>query len=274
MAFHPERIPADIVRHVVAHLDSRKDLYRCALVNKLFHLAAVPLLWTTLNVRMKPWARPGPLHPAAVLLQRPEYCLYVFEICEDTGWTHMSRAILEERLSALRLCVNLRSFSWTDSSTFSENDAAFLTHLDVLQQLHITELSVKVSAGISPVVWQRLMQMRGLRSFSLSSSQCVLDDISTWAAAASSTMTHLELSVASEADRYPAFIEQLHRLQSLRLDAPCNTIPDLLAYLPNLVALDVRYRLSDRIPAPHHRRPPAARLRDLTVHVVHGRTAA
>lgn len=53
MLFNPDRIPADIVGYIVEHLSSRKDLYRCALVNRVFHAAAIPLLWRTLDVRMK-----------------------------------------------------------------------------------------------------------------------------------------------------------------------------------------------------------------------------
>ena len=116
----------------------------------------------------------------------------------------MSREMLQECLTALHLCVNLRSFSWTDSSMLGENDAAFVAHLDVLQQLSIVDLTVKISAGISPVVWTKLIQMKKLRAFSLSSSQCTtLDGLSSWAERSSRTMASLEFSVISEIDRYP-----------------------------------------------------------------------
>lgn len=156
-------------------------------------------------------------------MQKPRYSGYVVEIQEDSasapivylstrllttldplaGWISMVQEVLQERLAALRLCANLRSFSWTDSSTLGENDAAFIAHLDVLQQLRVTDLSVKISSGISPVVWRKLMQTKGLRRLALSSSQCVPEGLSAWAERSSRTMTHLEFSVISEADHYP-----------------------------------------------------------------------
>ena len=60
-------------------------------------------------------------------------------------------------------------------------------------------------------------------------------------------------------------------LQSLQLDAPSSVILDLLAHLPCLVALETRYRLSRKIPAPVRRSAPLSRLRELSVHVVHDR---
>lgn len=112
--------------------------------------------------------------------------------------------MLQECLAALQLCVNLRSFSWTDSGTLGENDDTFVAHLDILQQLFVTDLTVKISAGVSPTVWAKLMQMKRLQTFGLSTSHCTtLEGLFTWAEWSSHTMTHLEFSVISKIDHYP-----------------------------------------------------------------------
>lgn len=53
MSFKPEDIPLDFLPLVLEHLPSRRDLYWCALVNRAFHSAAIPILYRTLDARIR-----------------------------------------------------------------------------------------------------------------------------------------------------------------------------------------------------------------------------
>ena len=46
-------LPADIIAPILEQVSDRRDLNRCSLVNSLFHKAAIPLLYRTLDVRTK-----------------------------------------------------------------------------------------------------------------------------------------------------------------------------------------------------------------------------
>ena len=52
MPFDPSKIPTDVIPCIVQSLPLCKDLYRCALVNRVFYEAAIPVLYRTLDTRV------------------------------------------------------------------------------------------------------------------------------------------------------------------------------------------------------------------------------
>lgn len=46
-------LPADIIAPILEQVSDRRDLNRCSLVNSLFHRAAIPILYRTLDVRTR-----------------------------------------------------------------------------------------------------------------------------------------------------------------------------------------------------------------------------
>ena len=53
MPFKPEVIPLDCLPLVLEHLPSRRDLAHCALVDRAFHNAAIPILYRTLDAQIR-----------------------------------------------------------------------------------------------------------------------------------------------------------------------------------------------------------------------------
>ena len=103
----------------------------------------------------------------------------------------------------MRLCCNLRSFSWTDSYSSEDADAMFCAYLDVLQDIGIDELHVKVSSGISDHMWTRLTRFRGVSSLGVVSSQVPASDLSAWASRVGPSLRALDFSISSEAGHNP-----------------------------------------------------------------------
>ncbi|EKM53641.1 uncharacterized protein PHACADRAFT_125504 [Phanerochaete carnosa HHB-10118-sp] len=267
----PSTIPADVVRCVVQFLLCRKDLYSCTLVNHIFCDVSIPVLYRTLDIRIpivkRSESRIQVLHPFDTILQKPSYGKYVRKILQ------CARHFSTERLEALRLCHNLRSFSWTDNCSLGDTDTVFCVYLDILQDIGINELHVKVSSGISSCMWTRLMRFHGISSLGVTSSQLPASDLDAWSARVGSALTMLDFSISSEAARYPQcksstslFLRHMIHLRSLRLDAPTSSIPDILCYLPHLTTLDVRYRTLGQTTMPLTQ--PLARLQHLTIHVI------
>lgn len=110
MPFKPEDIPLDCLPLVLEHLPSRRDLSRCALVNRAFHSAAIPILYRTLDAQIRMAVSTEALEPpttrgliayilsrhqkgggdnrvvhsSATLLRHPEYAQFVRHI-EQSG---------------------------------------------------------------------------------------------------------------------------------------------------------------------------------------------
>lgn len=53
MAFRPEEVPADILSPILEQLGDRRDLNRCALVSRTFNEVVTPILYRTLDSRMR-----------------------------------------------------------------------------------------------------------------------------------------------------------------------------------------------------------------------------
>ena len=52
-AFNPRRIPLDVLPLILEHLVDRRDLRICAQLHSTFHDAATPILYRTLDSRVK-----------------------------------------------------------------------------------------------------------------------------------------------------------------------------------------------------------------------------
>jgi hypothetical protein len=253
------------------------------------------------------------LHPFSTILTKPWYGNYVRHVSED-GMIIQKCYILpifrkliysssialttasdynsfQDRLTALRLCTHLQSFSWTDSGYYMQNNHIFVAYLDVLRHLPLTELKVSVSSGVSARVVDGLSQIRGLEVFGLWTSYCAIEDLSFWASRLGRSVRRLQLGVPSGAIRTTEgtchwqflldatgstltmpVLSHMRHLEHLRLDAPHSNVPELLDALPNLVSLDVHYHSPNKcfdLSGDTRCALPLARLQHLTVHITH-----
>lgn len=53
MGFKPQDVPADIIPPILELLTDRRDLNHCTLVSRTFNDAATPLLYRTLDSRIR-----------------------------------------------------------------------------------------------------------------------------------------------------------------------------------------------------------------------------
>ena len=108
--FNSEDIPSDLIAPILEQLVDRRDLSQCALVSWTFNRAATPLLYRTLDSRIRRVVGRVPLfgmkmwiitlqslyydsqdgversiaHPSRILLQKPSYTKYVHHV-RETG---------------------------------------------------------------------------------------------------------------------------------------------------------------------------------------------
>ncbi|CAL1711748.1 unnamed protein product [Somion occarium] len=259
-------LPADIITPILEQLADRRDLGRCALVNSVFHRAAIPLLYRTLDVKTK---RQGYesfiiVHPSKTLLRRPEYAKYVRYVRETATVGFYEPKLISDCRKALRMCINLRSFTWVDDAHDTINDDNFLAYLSILRSLpRVIELIIRTSAGISDEVWSKLTEFTGLHKIAIWCLHGKARVLQGWSEQLGSSLTHLELGVSDLSRQHPNFLSHLPGLKTLRLKgAPSNSIPEILSVLPNLVSLDTEYLGAGRI---FNDDQPAASLRELTV---------
>ncbi len=107
-SFNSENIPSDLVAPILEHLLDRRDLGQCALVGWTFNRVATPLLYRTLDSRIRRVVGPfhylgssqantvpdvtspqngverSIAHPSKILLQKPAYPKYVRHV-RETG---------------------------------------------------------------------------------------------------------------------------------------------------------------------------------------------
>ncbi|PCH35694.1 hypothetical protein WOLCODRAFT_140028 [Wolfiporia cocos MD-104 SS10] len=269
MAVQPQSIPIDVLPLIFEYLDDRRDLHTCAQLCWTFNLAATPLLYRTLDSRIvKGQTRRSVkvLHPAGTLLKKPAYAKYVRHIHESSAVGSSMPLLLPDCQAALRLCVNLEGFSWSDrDSSEVRNDEALIAYLDILQGLKIKELTIHTYVGLSEEVWGRMIEFRGLNKVAIWTMEGQPRILQGWSEKLGPSLTHLELGRCTgvPASILVSVISHLPQLTSLRLKgAPTSAILEILTYLPRLVTLDTEYfgtrtsRYAD---------VPAAALRDLTV---------
>ncbi|PIL33796.1 hypothetical protein GSI_04421 [Ganoderma sinense ZZ0214-1] len=262
-------LPLDVLPIILEYLTDRRDLCTCAQLSKAFHHAVTPLLYRTLDVRVVTKRRlPQPLivHPATTILKRPEYAKYVRHI-REAGSVRVYRPDLwEASRKALRLCVNLEAFTWSDDSCDLVGEQDLMAYLDALQRLPLRELVMRTFYGLSDEIWERLQAFTELKKVSIWCMEGKPRILQGWSEKLGPTLTHLELGRCSgvPASILISVLSQLPQLRALRLKgAPSSAILEILTFLPLLETLDTEYFG----PAGFSRYDdvPAANLHELTV---------
>ena len=105
---------------------------------------------------------------------------------------------------ALRMCKNLRSFTWVDDAHDSNNDENFLAYLYILQGLpHVSELIIRTSVGISDEVWDKLIEFTKLQKIAIWCLHGKPRILQGWSEKLGNSLTHLELGVSGLSCQYP-----------------------------------------------------------------------
>ncbi|KAI0352044.1 hypothetical protein OH77DRAFT_1461163 [Trametes cingulata] len=258
-----ECLPLDVLPLILEHLD-RRDLRTSAQISKAFHHAATPLLYRTLDVRVSVFGkmqvrngsgdRPVVIHPSATILKRPEYAKYVRHVREN------------DCRKALKLCVNLEGFTWSDDSVEGTDESGFVAYLEVLRTLPLRELVIRTFYGLSDTVWARLQTFSGLTKVSIWCMEGKPRILQGWSETLGASLTHLELGRCSgvPASILISVLSHLPLLRALRLKgAPSAAILEILTFLPHLEILDTEYFGAAALA--RYDDVPAANLRELTV---------
>ncbi|KAI0330444.1 hypothetical protein GY45DRAFT_1353997 [Cubamyces sp. BRFM 1775] len=261
-------LPLDVLPLILEHLTDRRDLHTCAQLSKAFHNAATPLLYRTLDVRVTTYnkmQRPIVVHPSATILQKPEYAKYVRHVRENGAVGFHRPDLMDDCRKALKMCVNLEGFTWSDDSAEGTDEGDFVRYLDILQTLPLRELVIRTFYGLSDSVWAKLQDFSGLTKVSIWCMEGKPRILQGWSEKLGASLTHLELGRCSgvPASILISVLSHLPRLRALRLKgAPSAAILEILTFLPQLETLDTEYfgaaltRYDD---------VPAANLRHLTV---------
>ena len=106
--------------------------------------------------------------------------------------------------SALQLCTNLRSLSWTGGGFISNIDSDLVGYVDTIINggFPLQELVVRTSPGLSAAGWAQLKRLTSLKSLGL---WCLVGDheaLKAWCESLSNTLIRLELVIGSLSDRY------------------------------------------------------------------------
>ncbi|EJF60664.1 hypothetical protein BD309DRAFT_1042740 [Dichomitus squalens] len=257
-----EALPLDVLPIILGYLTDRHDLCTCAHLSKAFHHAATPILYRTLDVRVvttkiKHQPQPQPpviVHPSTTILKKPEYAKYV---------RHVREAACRK---ALRLCVNLEGFTWSDDSSDVGDERDFMEYLDILQNLPLREVVIRTFYGLSDFVWARLQDFTNLRKVSIWCMEGKPRILQGWSDKLGPSLTHLELGRCSgvPASILISVLSHLPQLRALRLKgAPSTAILEILTFLPHLKALDTEY--FGQAGLSRYNDVPASSLRELTV---------
>ncbi|KAI0071182.1 hypothetical protein K474DRAFT_1693547 [Panus rudis PR-1116 ss-1] len=263
-----EKLPLDVISPILEQLHDRRDLNHCALVSWMFNRAATPLLYRTLDARLKPTTikgRPVVVHACRTLLSKPEYAKYV-RYARETAMCSIDPYVVRDCRKVLQTCTNLRSFTWVDDAYEGTDDDIILGYVSILQTLpYFTELTIRTSSGLSDRVWNKITQLTGLRRVSIWCLHGKPRVLQGWSERLGSTLTHLELGRCAgvPATILVSVLSHLNKLKTLRLKgAPSNSIPEILSVLPNLECLDAEYFGSG---TKRYNDEPVASLRELTV---------
>ncbi|KAI0698320.1 hypothetical protein C8T65DRAFT_660923 [Cerioporus squamosus] len=243
------------------HLSDRRELCTCAQLSKAFHHAATPLLYRTLDVRVvtkRKLQTAIVVHPSTTILQRPDYAKYVRHVRESGAVGLYRPDLIEDCRKALRLCVNLEGFTWSDDTAEGNNERDFAAY-------STSCLVIRTFYGLSDDVWEMLQGFTGLRKVSIWCMEGKPRILQGWSEKLGASLTHLELGRCSgvPASILISVLSHLPRLRALRLKgAPSSAILEILTFLPQLVTLDTEFygaafsRYDD---------VPAASLKELTV---------
>ncbi|KII95594.1 hypothetical protein PLICRDRAFT_48541 [Plicaturopsis crispa FD-325 SS-3] len=239
-------IPFDLLPLILEQHPTRQILYSCALVNSAFQSAVIPFLYRTLEARV---ARVDVYHPSTTVLQgmnRKRLAHHVRHVTE-TGAVHGTMGgyypyITDNALEALKLYVNLESFTWTDDCfTSADLLSSFIAAIQECN-LPIRTLNIRTYSDIGAKVWQQLRDMKGLQKLSIWCMEGPPPQVEGWARELGESLTHLEIGINDHSSRCPTFLSQLPKLRELRVKGASSAeIPLLLSKLPTLAALDTEY---------------------------------
>jgi hypothetical protein len=104
------------------------------------------------------------------------------------------RALTAATLEALRLCRNIRSFTWSDNT--SASSAVFEAFLDVLVHTNLRALTLRTYSDLGTRVWERLNRIPGLCKVAVWCMDGPPRVLQGWAGLLGSTLTELELGVS------------------------------------------------------------------------------
>ncbi|KAI0827702.1 hypothetical protein BC628DRAFT_1409623 [Trametes gibbosa] len=262
-------LPLDILPLILEHITDRRDLHTCAQLSRAFHHAATPILYHTLDVRLSVYnklQRPVVVHPSATILKRPEYARYVRHVRENGAVGFHRPDLMADCRKALRLCVNLQAFTWSDDSTEGPDEGDFVKYLEVLKELPLRELVIRTFYGLSDTVWTQLQNFTALSKVSIWCMEGKPRILQGWSEKLGPSLTHLELGRCSgvPASILISVLSHLPHLRALRLKgAPSAAILEILTFLPHLETLDTEYFGATTFS--RYDDVPAANLRELTV---------
>ena len=95
---------------------------------------------------------------------------------------------------ALRLCTNLRSFSWVYAAHDVKDNRELADDLDILRALpQVNKLLIRTAAGIGEEEWRKLAQFPGLRSLEIWSHRTQVPQFPGWSANLQETLVSLDL---------------------------------------------------------------------------------
>jgi len=207
--FQADDIPSDIITPILEQLHDRRDLSQCALVNWAFHHATIPILYRTIDSRIRTGVNRMErriVHPSIILLKKPEYIKYVHQVREQGTVGAFEPELVPKCREVLRLCVNLRSFRWVDNGHDTSNDADLLVYLDIIQNLpSVDELIIQTSSGISDEVWDKLTQLTSLKKVAIWCLHGKPRVLQGWSEKLGNTLTHLELGVSFLSRQNPLY---------------------------------------------------------------------
>lgn len=109
----------------------------------------------------------------------------------------MDPALVMDFLAALRLCTNLRSFTWvsSDNAAISRLDRVLLDYLYVLERLRVPNISIVSPLGLSPQVLTRLMYTETLKTIRVHTRHVDHVRTESVAAALRQRVVHLDFAI-------------------------------------------------------------------------------
>ena len=132
----------------------------------------------------------------------PDALLYTADL--PSGAVRVYRPDLREVCrKALRLCVNLVGFTWSDESSDIGDEGDFMEYLDILQTLPLRELIIRTFYGLSDSVWARLQDFTALHKVSIWCMEGKPRILQGWSEKLGSSLTHLELGVSPLSPAHP-----------------------------------------------------------------------
>lgn len=105
--------------------------------------------------------------------------------------------------TALQLCTNLESLSWTGGGFVSKSDSDLVSYINTIIDggFPLRHLVVRASPGLSAAGWNQLKRLTSLKSLGI---WCLIGDhesLAAWCQGLTDTLTRLELVVGSLSDK-------------------------------------------------------------------------